>query len=124
MAGQYSRGLMKFPKVSSLTTSALFLFFLIYSPPHQVHHFFDQHNASHHSSTVDQDRHGDHHKPDPQDTTCVFQTVAKTCHANLGSAIHTFAVPLVIEKLFPPIKASIFSSFLRGAFQIRAPPKT
>jgi hypothetical protein len=123
MDGQSFRGLMKFPRLAALAAAALFLFFLIYSPPHQVHHFFDQHKAPHSGSTADHGRPGDHHKSDSQDTTCVFQTVAKTCHANLGSAIQTFSLPLFIEKLFSPFKASIFSSSLPGAFQIRAPPK-
>ncbi len=33
MDGKKSRGLMKFPRLASLATSALFLFFLIYSVP-------------------------------------------------------------------------------------------
>jgi hypothetical protein len=115
---------MKLKRLAYLAISVLFLLFLIYSTPHQVHHFFDQHKALHHDSMVDPDRSGDHHKPDSQDTTCVFQTVAKSCHANLTAAIHTFSVPLFTEKFFFSSKARKSSSFLPDAFQIRAPPKS
>ena len=114
---------MRFPRFAYLATSALFLVFLIYSAPHQVHHFFDQHKASQHGLTVDQYPQGEHHQSNSQDTSCVFQTVAKSCHANLTSPIHAFSVPLFTKKLSSPFKARISSPFLPGAFQIRAPPK-
>jgi hypothetical protein len=118
-----SRGLMKFPRLASLATSALFLFFLIYSTPHQVHHFFDQHKASHSNSRADQDPQGERHKPNSQDTTCVFQIVAKSCHLSAISFIDIFSAPVSTKNLSSLCKARIASYLLSDAFQIRAPPE-
>ncbi len=123
MDGKKSRGLMKFPRLASLATSALFVFFLIYSTPHQVHHFFDQHKAPDSGSTVDRDPQGERHKPNSQDTTCVFQIVAKSCHLSATSFIDIFSVPVSTKNLSSLSNAHIPSYLLSDPFQIRAPPE-
>src|SRR5439155_25755937 len=100
MDGKKSRGLMKFPRLASLATSALFVFFLIYSTPHQVHHFFDQHKAPDGGSTVDRDLQCERHKPNSQDTNCVFQIVTKSCHLSATSFSDIFSFPIYTKNPF------------------------
>jgi hypothetical protein len=81
-----------------LSISALFLFFLVYSTPHQVHHVFDQvrqfdhHSEDHHSNT-------DRRVPTKQDSTCVFQSVASRCHANATAVAQLSAVSVLVQNL-------------------------
>jgi hypothetical protein len=113
---------MKLGRFAYLATSALFLFFLIYSTPHRVHHLFDNHK-SHGASTVDQSTEGQSHNPKSTDTSCVFHLASKSCHISLTSAIHIASVPIFINDLSSRFDTRIVSSFLPNAFQIRAPPK-
>jgi hypothetical protein len=104
-----------------LAVSALFLFFLIYSAPHQVHHVFDQvrqsdrYSEDHHSNT---DRRG----PAKQDSTCVFQSVASRCHASATAVAQPTAVSVLVQNLAGFSEAAGHQRFIPGTFQIRAPP--
>jgi hypothetical protein len=113
---------MKPGRFAYLATSAFFLFFLIYSTPHRVHHFFDEHKAQR-GSTAEQYPEGPNHTPKSTDTSCVFHLASKSCHISLTSAIHIASVPILIENLSSIFHTRIVSSFLPKAFQIRAPPE-
>ena len=115
------RYVMKPGRFAYLATSALFLFFLIYSTPHRVHHFFDEHKA-HRTSTIDQDPQSERDTTNTPDTPCVIQTAAKTCQAGLPSIIGVASIPSFIKKVLFPFTTRISSYFLPSAFQIRAPP--
>jgi hypothetical protein len=112
---------MKPGRFAYLATSAFFLFFLIYSTPHRVHHFFDEHKA-HQTSTVDQDPQSERDRTNTPDTPCVIQTAAKTCQASLPSIIGVVSIPSVIKKVLFPFTTRIPSYLFPSAFQIRAPP--
>ena len=82
-----------------LATSALFLFFLIYSAPHLVHHSFDESQA----------------------TPCLVFSLAKGCHIKPVSAIDLLITHVVIEKI--ALSVEVWISYLRPSpFSIRAPP--
>jgi hypothetical protein len=58
--------------------AASFLFFLLYSAPHRVHHFFEQfpQAAHHHDSDHEHPNNGGGHGS-PNAPKCVFQNVGK-----------------------------------------------
>jgi hypothetical protein len=113
---------MKAGRFAYLATSTLFLFFLIYSTPHRVHHLFDEHKAQS-GSTAEQSPEGPNHTPKSPDTSCAFHLASKSCHISLTSTVHIASVPLFIKDLASILNTRIVSSFLPNAFQIRAPPK-
>jgi hypothetical protein len=100
-----------------------FLFFLIYTAPHRVHHVFDQFEAA--------DRHGarDHHgkserrDPSSSDSNCVFQVSANRCAVGLTPLIQPLALTRFVQRLFVSQDKTNPRQFLSAAFQIRAPPK-
>jgi hypothetical protein len=104
-----------------LGISALFLFFLIYSTPHQVHHVFDQvrqsdhHSEDHHSNT-------DRRVPAKQNPTCVFQSVASRCHAKATAVVQFSAVSVLVQNLAGFSETAGHPRFIPGTFHIRAPP--
>ena len=113
---------MKPRRLAYLATSALFLFFLIYSTPHRVHHLFDDHKA-HGVPTVEPSPEGESHNAKSPDASCVFHLASKSCHVSLASAIDIAALPIFIKNLFSPSNTRFVSHLLPRAFQIRAPPK-
>jgi hypothetical protein len=111
-------------RCASAFWAASFLFFLLYSAPHRVHHFFEQTAPHSHDQS-----HNDHHQPNhhdnsaPSGSDCVFQVSASRCALSLAPQIDT---PIPTESVH--ILASIgenksAQSFFTRPFQIRAPPK-
>lgn len=123
MGKKESKRSMKLRQFAYLVTSAFFLSFLIFSTPHRVHHFFDEHKLPDRFTTGNNDRQGNHHRTNSEETTCVFQTVAKTCHVSVSSAVHVFSVPVFIKTVLLPSDARVPSRFLLNALKIRAPPE-
>ena len=82
-----------------LAASALFLFFLISSAPHLVHHSFDE----------------------SQTTPCPIFSLAKSCHLKPTSAIDLPSTHLFTEKIVLSIEVWI-PYFTPSPFSQRAPP--
>jgi hypothetical protein len=81
-----------------LAAAALFLFFLLYSAPHQVHHAFDDHAAP-----------------------CLAFAVAKGCHLQLTSTISFSVTPIASAWIVPSLDVWI-PYFIPSPFSQRAPP--
>jgi hypothetical protein len=82
-----------------LAASALFLFFLISSAPHLVHHSFNQSQA----------------------TPCLAFSIAKGCHLKLASAINLPVIDVAIEGI--PLSFEVWIPYLTPSpFSQRAPP--
>ena len=103
--------------------AAAFLFFVLYSAPHRVHHFFEQ------GQTASHDDADGHHGPSngqnrlPNDSDCVFQASASRCSVGLTAEIQLPTLTLVAQGNFLLPNSSRQQQFLPGVFQIRAPPK-
>jgi hypothetical protein len=122
MNGTDHRTISRAGKYAAALWAAAFLFFLLYSAPHQVHHVFERLPQPHHH-----DADHDHSKSDPQggpsaDSNCVFQVAASRCH--LGLAWHVAPVLLPSLTGIPIAFHSTNRSSTNHAvaFQIRAPP--
>jgi hypothetical protein len=86
-------------RLSYLAAAAFFLFFLLYSAPHQVHHAFDD-------------------PPAP----CLAFAVAKGCHLQLTSTIIFSVTPIASAWIVPSLGVWI-PYFTRSPFSQRAPPR-
>ena len=105
---------------SGFITAALFLTFLIYSTPHQVHHVFEhlQHSeqdSDHHTNT-------DQQPVGKQNSTCVFESVASRCHANATSFVELSGIAAPVQFFMGIAKSPGHQRFIPAIFQIRAPP--
>jgi hypothetical protein len=70
--------------------AAAFLFFLFYTAPHRVHHFFER--GQPHTAAHKQDRHDHSDSPNPsgRDADCVFQASSNRCADGLAEAAQPF----------------------------------
>jgi hypothetical protein len=106
----------------SVFCAASFLFFLLYSAPHRVHHFFDQvQPADHHSD--DHRGKSDHHQKPAGDSDCVFQASASHCAIGLTAQIAAFTGTPFVQNLVLFLENPSRDLVLTGSFQIRAPPQ-
>jgi hypothetical protein len=87
-------------RISYLAAAALFLFFLIYSTPHQVHHAFDPNHSA----------------------PCLAFSVAKGCHLQLASTVELSIVQTAGEWVAPSL-AFWVPYFTPSPFSQRAPPQ-
>ncbi len=107
---------------ASALWAASFLFFLLYSAPHQVHHFFDQFPQAHQHDADHEHAPTDRNNRSAADSNCVFQVAASRCHLGLASQVIPASLPILVRPL------SFFHASDRGAdpfptaFQSRAPP--
>jgi hypothetical protein len=102
--------------------AASFLFFLIYSAPHQVHHFFEQFPQAHHHDSDHEHPNNDRKHSPSTDTNCVFQISASRCHLGLAWQIAPALLPILVRPL-PFFHTAPGGANLRpAAFHIRAPP--
>jgi hypothetical protein len=101
--------------------AVFFLFFLVYSAPHRVHHFFEQIQPSAHEDAHD---HSDSNRPKtpPNEPTCVFQASVNRCAIGPTAQIELLALTHVIENISVSQENTDQYEFLTAAFQIRAPP--
>lgn len=109
-------------KFAASLWAASFLFFLLYSAPHQVHHVFEQSPQAHHHD-------GDHHHPTSNrhhrsstDSHCVFQISASRCHLGLTANVVPSVLPILIGLLTDFHSTGGASTNLIATFHIRAPP--
>ena len=103
--------------------AASFLFFILYSAPHRVHHFFDQAQAA--SQRDAGDRHGntDRQNKSPADSDCVFQSSANRCAFGVTAQFQPLTLTLLVHDLLIFHDTTRPQQFLTAAFHIRAPPK-
>jgi hypothetical protein len=101
---------------------ASFLFFLIYSQPHRVHHFFEQFPEAHQQADNHHHPATDHHNRRSNDANCVFQVSASRCHLNLAAQVSPEPPPLWISPVDSPRAISQTADFRPAVFHIRAPP--
>jgi hypothetical protein len=85
----------------ALLVGSLFIFLLVASAPHRVHHLFDS---------------------DESPKSCVVFTLSKGCHLSLTSAATIFAIATFVEKLFLWFELAIPTLALSPSSQ-RAPPR-
>jgi hypothetical protein len=107
--------------LSALCVAAL-LFFLCYTAPHRVHHFFDRAQPQSTAHTDDHHGNSDTSNQPPNDTDCVFQTSANRCAAGLsggGQLANIFwqRLPLVVR-----FDHQLPHQFISTPFHSRAPP--
>jgi hypothetical protein len=104
-------------------SAAAFLFFLLSSTPHRVHHVFQQIEAANHRGA--HDHHGDSKRQNSSsnETDCVFQVSANRCAIGLAPLIQPLALTRFVQRLFISQDKTNPRQFLSAAFQIRAPPK-
>lgn len=89
----------KLPNVIFLATAASFLFFLLYSTPHRVHHLFEE----------------------DQESPCVAYTLVRSCQISHGETL-TFGFADVEFKDLPEIGESWIAHFFAATTSQRAPP--
>jgi hypothetical protein len=99
-----------------------FLFFLLYSAPHRVHHVFEQIEAANHQS--DHDHHGESKRQNSSSNAsdCVFQASANRCAIGPTETIQPLTLTRLVQHLFISKETPQLHQLLSAAFQIRAPP--
>jgi hypothetical protein len=100
-----------------------FLFFLFYSAPHRVHHFFDQVRPASHAVSGDHHDETDQRDKVPSASDCVFQAAANRCAFGLTAHSLALTQTLFVQELIAFHESIGQQQFLTSAFQIRAPPK-
>jgi hypothetical protein len=102
--------------------AASFLFFLIYSQPHRVHHFFEQFPAAHQQDNNHHHPSRDHHNRRTNDSNCVFQVSASRCHLGLAAQVSPEPPPIWISPIKFSGTTTQTTDFRPAVFHIRAPP--
>jgi hypothetical protein len=101
--------------------AASFLFFLLYSAPHQVHHFFEQlPKANYHGN--DEHQNTDRDGRSSTEPNCVFQISASRCHLGLAWQVAPVLWSLLVSPLAFVQAVTNTTNFRPASFQIRAPP--
>ncbi len=113
----------RFKRAAYLLYSGAFLFILLYSAPHRIHHFFDSYQQAHQGADADDHRSHDPRTPIANDSNCVFQAVANSCQLLLTAMVQFFSPSVILANLTVPVDSVIRQRFLPHAFQIRAPPQ-
>lgn len=109
-------------RLGSAFWAASFLFFLLYSAPHQVHHVFEQLSHAHHYD-ADHDRStGNRDNRSSSDANCVFQVSASRCHLGLAWHVAPALLPVLIGALTDFHTTAGESTNFAAVFHIRAPP--
>jgi len=103
--------------------AATLLFFLIYTAPHRVHHFFDQVQSANHEGSGDQNNNEQPNKSGAE-SDCVFQVSANRCALSTTAPFQPLALlTRLVEDIFVCYDTNRPQQYLTAAFQIRAPPK-
>lgn len=110
-------------KYAAALWAASFVFFLVYSAPHRVHHFFEQAPAASHNHAHDDHDQQKHDQKTPNSSDCVFQVSASRCAANLTEPVGMPAPIESLETFAAFIANSSPQSSVNTPFQIRAPPR-
>ncbi len=111
-------------RAAYLLYSGVFLFFLFYSTPHRIHHFFDSYRQAQRSTKADDHRGNKPHNPAPKGSNCVFQAAANGCLLILTTLVQIFSPSNAFAN--PPSfsDSNIPQESLFHPFHIRAPPQT
>ena len=115
---------LAFSRGSALALASFFLFFLSFSQPHRVHHFFEGHDYSH-DKTRDNSAshdHGGRVPAKPVRNDCVVQSIAQNCQAGQVELIELPFVESHLE-LFHPQASPWVESLASFFFLQRAPPE-
>jgi len=109
-------------RLTHLGFAASFLFFLLYSAPHRVHHLFEQIEAANRQGA--HDRHGESKRQNTSSngSDCVFQASANRCAIGLTTQTPQLTLTLLIQSTVDFREKIHPHQFLGAAFQIRAPP--
>lgn len=102
---------------------ASFLFFLFYSAPHRVHHFFDQIQPASHVTWGNHHDETDQRDNVPNASDCVFQAAANRCAFGLTAETLALARTLLVQGIVVFHDTTNQSQYLASVFHIRAPPK-
>ena len=113
----------KINKYSVVLWALSFVFFLVYSAPHRVHHFFEQIPSSSQNHSSDDQNHSKHDKKTPNGSDCVFQISANRCAANVATQVDAPALTESPEILIVLASSRAVQSSLSAPFQIRSPPQ-
>jgi hypothetical protein len=113
----------KLTRAAYILYSGVFLFFLLYSAPHRVHHFFDSYQQAHHGADADDHRSHDPRTPIANDSNCVFQAAANGCQLLLTALVQYFSPSVILANLTVSVDSAIRQRFLFSPFQVRAPPE-
>jgi hypothetical protein len=108
---------------ASALWAASFLFFLLYSAPHQVHHFFDQVPQAHRHDADHEHAPTDRNNRSATDSNCVFQVTASRCHLGLAWQLIPASLPILVRPLIFFHAANRGANPFPTAFQSRAPPR-
>jgi len=103
--------------------AASLLFFLCYSAPHRVHHFFDQIQPASHATSGDHHGETDQRDNVPTSSDCVFQAAANRCAFGLTAQPLVLAQTTLIQEFVVFRDTTHQSKYLASVFHIRAPPK-
>jgi hypothetical protein len=110
-------------RVASALWAATFLFFLLYTAPHRVHHFFEQaQTANHHHSDHDHPT-SDRQDKSAADSNCPFQASVNRCDIGLGAQSEPPAPVLFVQGAIFSYATASHDRYLPVSLQIRAPPK-
>lgn len=106
----------------SALCAASFLFFLFYTAPHRVHHFFEQARPLSHASA--DDHHGNSDKPNqaPDAADCVFQASANRSADALSAEFQPLATIWCHQSVVVPLDHQYPHQFISAPFHSRAPP--
>jgi hypothetical protein len=110
-------------RITELFCAAAFLFFLVYSAPHRVHHFFEKIPAASQEHADDHHNNPDHQNKSPTESDCVFQVSASRCVIGLTPLIQPLTTALPVHDVVDFPDTVIPQISLTSVFQIRAPPK-
>ena len=107
---------------ASALWAASFLFFLLYSTPHQVHHFFEQFPQAHHHDGDHEHTDSNHSNHASNDSNCAFQVSASRCHLGLAWQVTPASLPVLVRPPTLSQAANNGANLLPLPFQSRAPP--
>jgi hypothetical protein len=102
--------------------AASLLFFIGYTAPHRVHHFFDAATSPAHATS---DSHHDQSGPSrdaTSDPECVFQASANRCADGLNPTVSAWQAIAQRQTFLLPDDSQFFKLHIPAPFQSRAPP--
>ena len=123
MTGYNSPMPCKLTRAAYFLYAGVFLFFLLYSAPHRVHHFFQQAQQPKQGHAADHRDDPDRRNPPISNSNCVFQAAANGCQLVPTALIQFFSPALLRADLTVLDDSAIRRHFLPHPFQIRAPPQ-
>ena len=122
MSDFYHRKYSESTRLTYFGVAASFLFFLLYSAPHRVHHFFEQIEATNHEGAHDHHGESKRQNTSSNGSDCVFQASTNRCAIGLTAQTPQPTLTLLVQSFVDFLEETHPHQFLGAAFQIRAPP--